>query len=977
MTTAHASTQSMAWLPSRHEPPLLEGPLNHKYIKEHKINDWFLTLHDAMPKKYEARMMVKVYLFLCQYMPEGLTGRWAHLRGSEVMSVLLSDEEPSVSRHKATKKIYSSLGKLEVWMAKGPSWRIASENSKVEAKKMKPHTAKRDKLEKAPLPLYSPERCLAFLVLAYPDPKYRDKFQCLQLGWMMDDPKTLDVQDQGFWWGLDSRAACSVFLPEKPLRANETKNCSLDYDVLFGASFPKCREDIKPYLPSEEWAQGLCLGTEDTDDGTVDGGAVDDADAAANTADDTSSDPDGEETDGQNARGLALATAPAATATGDDDDRASTAASSAEISSAPEGPPDPTGTWTEDGIARHLSADNKSDEAVPGWVAHLLGQTCNSFTVMRTWCCFWQKRMSTAKTAEEQLLTRSLIWQGARIIKSFHASSATKAADAYMLLDMSAWDELSEGYPEPRSNLTRIPHFAAYSEAKSQLTQLLGGEDEDAANLCGNIFSQQAKYFYSIQKDGKLFRQAKYCMKLAEIRLRIFSRSFVPGRTPALLPHRRLWDGTVLSALQVSHWQALAAMQPAADLRSILAEYQLLIYNEKYEAGSPALLINDASRKPALPPQSYEGECGEKDRGILTALFGALEPQAPRQSTLPLLSVPKAENTQHQPVTASPEPEPPALQSPNTTSHHSKRKSLASHPRQDTNPYAPQNPKRKVSRNEQSTKVPCLEGGSDKPQRQPSTASSMGNSRNPYANTISPTARPPRVASRESVLREEVRGLKEKLDQFLEAQDKIREDAGRMIEEKLESKIQAFASTIESQLNVLSTLHTERHEDLVNMINTKLVSNETLGRTIEDHLKLSRKSYDEKLAQTNQGVITAVTEQFLKMKEVDETAVRKIGSKFDEIKIILSKVPSVGQEGYLARHCPAPGTMAPAAYEHTLVRAAIYYFGLFADADNPLVKDYGAMEETMDRYPNVVPEHIDVAIDHLHFIAYGHSIAER
>ncbi|KAJ2995491.1 hypothetical protein NUW58_g1253 [Xylaria curta] len=236
-----------------------------------------------MPQKYEARMMAKMYLFLRQYMPDGLTGRWAHLRGNEVMRVLLSDrEEQCVSRHKVTKKIYSSLGKLQ-----------------------------------------------------------------------------------------------------------------------------------------EEWAEGLCLGTKDTDDGTVDDGAVDNVDV--HVIDDTSSDPDADgEGDDQSSLGLSFPTSPTGTTIGkntfsgyddddDDDDCASTAASSVELSSALEGLSKPTSTWTELGIARYLSADDKSDGALPGWVAHLLGQTHDTFTVMRTWCSFWQKWMSAAKTAEDQLLTRLLI----------------------------------------------------------------------------------------------------------------------------------------------------------------------------------------------------------------------------------------------------------------------------------------------------------------------------------------------------------------------------------------------------------------------------------------------------------------------------------------------------------------------------------------------------------------------------------------
>ncbi|KAI1276830.1 hypothetical protein F5Y07DRAFT_408060 [Xylaria sp. FL0933] len=1005
--TSHATAQSTAWLPSKHEPPLLDGPLTVKYIKEHKANDWFLTLHDAMPQTYEAWMMAKVYIFLRQYMPEGLTGRWAHLRGSEVMKVLLSDGdvgEQCASRHKATKKIYPSLGKLKDWMAKGHSWQIALENSKVEAKKMKAHAARRKQLERAPMPLYVPERCLAILVLGYPDRKYRDMFQRLHVEWMMDDPKALNVQGQGFWCGLDSRAVSSVFLQAKPLPATEATNCGLDYDVLFGASFPRCREDIRPYLPSEEWAQGLCLGTRGSDKGTVDSRPADDHNAYIIPDSPMSSDVDTEEADEQGSRGLSSAISPTATAIGKGacsgdggDGGASTAASSAEVSSAPKGLSGPANTWSEAEISPHLSVDDESDGALPGWLAHLLDQHHDTFTVVRTWCCFWEKQMSAAKTAEEQLLTRSLLLQSARSIRSFHTSSATAAADAYMLLDIGAWDRLSEDHPESQTNLARIPQFAAYSTAKSRFIQLLGSANEDAAILCGKIFSRQAEYFYSTQRDRHFFRYAKDCMRLAEIRLLILCRGFVPGSTPALPQHSRLWDSTVLSALQVSHWQALAVMQPAADLRSILTVSQFQIYNENYRAKGRALPMKDLSRKPVLSLQSYKGDCQEKDRDILTALFGVLEPQAQNQSA-PLASVPNAirlakvsgqpdspPRESEQLVTASGEVEarsqlqPPQTPRSSAKSNNSKKRHFSAlHPKQDKNPYVPQSPKR-GGKNERSTNVPPLGCWSDKPEKEQPATSSAGNDRNPYAKAIqSSTARPLKVVPRESVLREEVKGLKEKVDVLLESQGRIREETAQILEEKLESKTQAIVSTVESRLESFFTLHTK-----------------TLTRTIIDCLEQHKKGHDaslDKLAQTinenlvtwtgkqlvqlNQQVITTINERSLKRKEVDETMVQRMESKFDEIKAILSKVPSVGQEGYLAHHCHT-STMAPAAYEHALVRAAIFYFNLFPDADSPVVKDYTAMEETMDHYPELVPEHIDMAIDHLHFIAYGHTMAER
>ncbi|TGJ82494.1 hypothetical protein E0Z10_g6281 [Xylaria hypoxylon] len=317
---------------------------------------------------------------------------------------------------------------------------------------------------------------------------------------MMDNLKAVDVQDEGFWQGLDSRAACAVFLPEKYLPANETESCSLDYDVLFGAAFPNTSSDPDSATAEDQNSPGRSSVTSPTGD----------------TASDTT---------GKTAY------------SGHADDCASATAVALTIPALSRAPSDPTSTGTELEITRHLSADDKADGALPGWVAHLLTQTHDTFTIMRTWCSFLQKQMSTAKTAEEQLLTRSLILQGARIIKSFYTSSVMAPAEAYMVLDIGAWDKLAEGCREPRSNLTRIPQFAAYTEAKTRLIQLLESSSDSAADLYGIIFSQQAEYFYSTQTEPKLFRYPKDCITLAEIRLHIISCSFVPAKTAALLQH--------------------------------------------------------------------------------------------------------------------------------------------------------------------------------------------------------------------------------------------------------------------------------------------------------------------------------------------------------------------------------------------------------------------------------------------------------
>ncbi|KAI0965260.1 hypothetical protein F4678DRAFT_453249 [Xylaria arbuscula] len=260
------------------------------------------------------------------------------------------------------------------------------------------------------------------------------------------------------------------------------------------------------------------------------------------------------------------------------------------------------GPWADLDIARHLVPDSSSDTTLPEWIAHQLAQTDDTFAMMRSWCSFWQDRMAIAKTAEEQLITRSLILHSAHVVKSFHASSIATVADVYMLLDVGAWDKPSEEAPHKLQSLVHMPRFTTYTEAKNRYIESLGSSSEGVAYISAQIFTQQVEHFHSIQKDPMLFRYTKDCISLAEIRLRFMLRHAIASDAPILLECDGPWDSTLFARLRLSNWQILAAMQPAADLQLILTDYQLQVY-KKHQSSV------DFSETERLTPQLYEGDC--------------------------------------------------------------------------------------------------------------------------------------------------------------------------------------------------------------------------------------------------------------------------------------------------------------------------------------------------------------------------------
>lgn len=110
------------WLPHRGPLTLTNKGVHTRYIENNRRGDWFLCLAWAIDKHkhdpVQSKMLCKLYAFMLDFMPQGLAGDFAHIRGDEVMDQLLCHCESTKSRHKVTRQAEHAFSELEKWMGK-------------------------------------------------------------------------------------------------------------------------------------------------------------------------------------------------------------------------------------------------------------------------------------------------------------------------------------------------------------------------------------------------------------------------------------------------------------------------------------------------------------------------------------------------------------------------------------------------------------------------------------------------------------------------------------------------------------------------------------------------------------------------------------------------------------------------------------------------------------------------------------------
>ncbi|TRX93202.1 hypothetical protein FHL15_005781 [Xylaria flabelliformis] len=242
----HDTSRSKAdWLPYQGTRTLPTKAVHGRYIVGHKDSDWFVQLAHVMdnttPKTVQSKMFLKFYIFIRDFMPQGLVDNLAHIKGQDVMDHLLCHAEYAPSRHKVSKAANQAFTELEKWMGDHSHWRSSLNQAKTEPKTREGGERKD---WKAP-GLHSPAGLLALLVIAHPNPDspYREWIGRLEIDWMMLQPRgTLNVQ-HGFWKGVNANNVYDIFSAEE---ARQPKISSLvSYTDLF-QNFEQARKDIRP-----------------------------------------------------------------------------------------------------------------------------------------------------------------------------------------------------------------------------------------------------------------------------------------------------------------------------------------------------------------------------------------------------------------------------------------------------------------------------------------------------------------------------------------------------------------------------------------------------------------------------------------------------------------------------------------------------------------------------------------------------------
>ncbi|KAI0103268.1 hypothetical protein GGR51DRAFT_251749 [Nemania sp. FL0031] len=635
------SSSSKLSLPPLFSParktPFLARPLSMNFMQSHKTHDWFFCLACAMVTAEEpsqGKMLAKLYCFLLDFIPRGLSGQFDHVRGSDVMDhMLCSSGETAPSRHRFSKDAEAAWVELEAWMKKGRDWQEAVKQAKADhaCYKATDSPCKRKAPSwKAP-GLFSPAGMIALLAIAHPEKasKLSERVGQLQINWMAGARDKLDVK-VGFWKGIRNENLYECFLPDDCRRAEI--GMLADYTRLFGKDFRRCRRNMKPYLPP--WAQHLTLQLEpsivdhNTSDGESDGERCESATRSGSKGHD--------ETNGLSTPTLV------------------------------------------DQLRQRL--DIHTVPILPELKAWLNGQLPTSGTVLPTWCKRWARRILDSKSLQEQLIIRSLFLRSISRLRSFYSTESMASfatPEAYMLLDiedaklkMSEQDSAAPAI----SQLDKLADVATHKHTMAKLASLVGTCEK---HFIAEVSARKAAFFIYVLRDPDFAQYGLDVIRLDELRTRIIALALeryiaTHGSQESRSQTTPFADETV-EALKLTTWQRLLLLIPGQELLSALTNEQFHAYQQTF------LLPNAAQDRPTshsnIAPVFPDGldsitkeEAGKDMNYVVDLLFGEVPTPSSPTPTLPdiepLTPTSLAQlitTSQGQPITESPKQPSPVL----------------------------------------------------------------------------------------------------------------------------------------------------------------------------------------------------------------------------------------------------------------------------------------------------------------------------
>ena len=960
------------WLPRARATPLLDRVLTMTWLRQRQNADCFAGLAVLMCLKrsgaYQGRILAKVYIFIREYMPRGLVGRWEHISGRDVMEYLLAGtKEQCVTRHPATKSVVAGFRDLEKWMARGATWQDALANARDEASQQR--HSKRETAGLAP-GLVSPAAMLALLALGYPEPKYHDWIATLQIGWMMTEAReTLEVRE-GFWKGLTSKNITEVFAPENdPCR---TESCLfMDFDGVFGSWFMLCRRDIRPYLPNHAWRSQIIVPS-----------PIEDSDLFSDVEDTADNEPD---SDAEN-------TPPASSS--------SSSAFSVQKSTGAETPGN-----SLDGlkILPHLDPEAASTADVKAWLAKIAaGSTHNS--VLFQWCTVWAERARDAQDFQDQLLVHSLILQSLRRLKSLYSSgppSSTRVAvEAYMLLEIG--DVQSQPCPT-QEDIEQLGTCALYKtcaelhdEFKLRVCTNTTDMPSGVATMLDQIFERQAAHIISIIKTQRSQRVIHALMlekNRTKAQLEIFwSRT---GRNPSY-PHVKLWEKHVVAALKLTDWQLRESFRPAASLEQVLTNWQLSVYNEWFGTASGAEDFSD------IPPFGYRDVCGlpgaEKQDSLAIVLSDLMDPSPTctcGARALITASVPagktwsdglipgplsRAAQSTSPPLQVSGAPRTPLAQAQNPPhgmiTSHAGGAVAAAPGRAVANPSPSSGTKRAAGPDQRSAKAPRL---GNRATAGPAEGAQAANA--PEGATGSPLAGQEGDPSAAGRARQAPGAGGPVRDTVIEEFTALKAELGRRLS-SLHAQ-QAVVSDTSARMGIRlpgiqSLAHPEeRVPDIVREDNQRLRGDLA---SHNDALNARLDAMDTKMDDMHWSIHQMqgeVRDDFDMRLAASREDLRALASSLEDLKSAgTAPAPSAGEPGYLASHCPAPEGTGQKAYEARLHQAAIYYFSLFGHPSGGVPWEGESFQATERKFPTLSCEHLVAALEHMHMLVYNQPLGQ-
>ncbi|KAI0435567.1 hypothetical protein F4803DRAFT_574345 [Xylaria telfairii] len=820
-------------------------------------------------------MLAKFYVFMHEFFPQGFVGKFKHIRGGEIMQFLLCHPNAcSVSRHKATKYTEETWQELRKWMKRGRNWKEASKEAKTIYDQGKLIGKKAE--WKAP-GLHSPAGLLALLIIAYPEHiKYKEQISALGIEWMIADREKLDVQQTGYWKSLDNENLDGVFQPEEPRKA--LVDYLADYDRLFGEDFIRCKEDIRPFLQDQAWVQPWVIGH-----------------IIRETPFNENQDDSEQQEEGRD---------PPSSESHCPDSNDQTTAKAREL-------------------YNHLyPATTRSTTALKEWLA---GKASHKGSIFVAW-------------------SRSLIIQSVRRLNSLsNAPAWAKTADAYMLLDMR--DNQLSGLQtqgcdmqieDRQHELMKSPRYAEYVRTTDQFAQLVKGDISEMADGIARCISlQHANFFHMLLFGiGRYTDFNQYVMDVISL-TRLRTAALIQNirdrpNQQADSRHRKpfLLGYSVGTALKLTDWQLQALLDVHANDESILTDWQLHIYQKKFQQSTQ---LDDISQRPLIiVPDANEGSDNTIDdaKHYLLAILSLQNPSVDPRCLAPsskTIDIPATQKTviPHQtlPLQLTPTP----------------------------------------TQNGQPSQTPQVVPGA-LPQAAPihttssSTVASFGSIEqggNPYAgkkrgpslsdNPDTRLANRPRLLTRED-LTEELAAYKNKRD------TETKQEAERRKQEA------------ESLTKELSALREEFH-----VVGTELaeVKQAQIGIATEARVREIVRDEIISLKEAQQDDRRALDERLVGMQDSLKACIsslEELHSKLDEWKASISKPPSLGDEGYLTQYCHTSRNNQK-EYESRLTQAALFYMRLYREPDglelfdcNPLTMFGSAGDESYPPAVKLTPE---------------------